>query len=221
MSAPSFKVPWEGLLRLLVLAALILAANLLAGLLIDHLEFDLRPSNEDMVHGMIMLSAALYAGLIAIPFVPGVEVGLALIAMLGSGIVLLVYACTLAGLTISFLIGRFLPLTAIVKLAEWFRFSRAADLLKRVEPLDGDDRLQFLLERAPKGALPFLLRHRYLALALAINLPGNFLIGGGGGIALVAGVSRLFTIQGFLLTIALAVAPVPLAIALFGKDILG
>ena len=35
--------------------------------------------------------------LIAIPFVPGVEVGLALIAMLGPAIALLVYVATVAG----------------------------------------------------------------------------------------------------------------------------
>ncbi|MET4805043.1 hypothetical protein [Limibacillus sp. MBR-115] len=217
----SFKVSRGGLWRFLLLVLIILAMNLMATLIVERLEFEVRPNNEDMVHQMIMFSAAVYAGLIAIPFVPGVEVGLVLITMLGSGIVLLVYSCTLAGLMLSFLVGRLIPLSAIVKVVQWLRFSRLERLLKRIEPLAGEERLNFLLEKAPGGALPFLLRHRYLALAVAINLPGNFLVGGGGGIALIAGVSRLFTPQGFLLTIALAVAPVPLAIALFGKDLLG
>jgi hypothetical protein len=68
--------------------------------------------------------------------------------------------------------------------------------------------------------VPFLLRHRYLALAIALNLPGNFLLGGGGGIALLAGVSRLYAVPGFLATVTCAVAPVPLAVLMFGPEIL-
>lgn len=39
------------------------------------------------------------------------------------------------------------------------------------------------------------------------------MLGGGGGIALAAGASRLISPRAFLLTIAVAVAPVPLCIA--------
>ena len=38
----------------------------------------------------------------------------------------------------------------------------------------------------------FLLRHRYLLFALLINMPGNSVLGGGGGIALVSGFARLY-----------------------------
>jgi hypothetical protein len=86
--------------------------------------------------------------------------------------------------------------------------------------MDGDARLTFLVSHAPSRFLPFLLRHRYLALAIAINLPGNILLGGGGGLALMAGISRLFSAPGFLATIAIAVSPVPLAIFFFGNQIL-
>ncbi|NNL35816.1 MAG: hypothetical protein HKP35_08360 [Silicimonas sp.] len=57
------------------------------------------------------------------------------------------------------------------------------------------------------------MRNRYLALAIAINVPGNSLVGGGGGLAFVAGASGLFSFPAFLLTIMLAVAPVPLFFA--------
>jgi hypothetical protein len=43
-------------------------------------------------------------------------------------------------------------------------------------------------------------------------------IGGGGGISLLAGMSRLFRFSGFALTLAVAVAPVPLFIVLYGTD---
>jgi len=55
---------------------------------------------------------------------------------------------------------------------------------------------------------------------VALNIPGNYVIGGGGGIALIAGVSRVYSIPGFLLTILLAVAPVPLAVVVFGTGFL-
>lgn len=52
---------------------------------------------------------------------------------------------------------------------------------------------------------------------VGLNLPGNALIGGGGGIALMAGMSRLFSFPLFLLSLTVAVSPVPLAI-LFLQD---
>jgi hypothetical protein len=77
-----------------------------------------------------------------------------------------------------------------------------------------------LTSQAPSRTVPFLIRHRYIALAVLVNLPGNILIGGGGGISLIAGASRLFSLPGFLTTIALAVSPLPLAILFFGKEFL-
>ena len=97
-------------------------------------------------------------------------------------------------------------------------------LMGSLGPLDHEARLKLLVQNSPSQVLPALVRHRYLALAVALNLPGNFLVGGGGGIALVAGVSRLYSVTGFMLTIAIAiaiaVAPVPLTVYLFGTDFL-
>ena len=60
-----------------------------------------------------------------------------------------------------------------------------------------------------------VLRHRHLMLALLVNLPGNAVIGGGGGILMLSGLSGLFTLPRLLLTLALAVAPVPLVVWAF------
>jgi hypothetical protein len=54
--------------------------------------------------------------------------------------------------------------------------------------------------------------HRYLALAICLNVPGNAVVGGGGGLALLCGLSRQFDGRRFALTIALAVSPLPLLI---------
>jgi len=76
-------------------------------------------------------------------------------------------------------------------------------------------RLELLLARAPARFIPALLRHRYLALAVVLNLPGNTLLGGGAGIALCAGICGLYPSRGFVVAVAIAVAPMPIAFALF------
>lgn len=210
----------QALLKLFCLIVLIIAANYAVNWIVDALAFEFRPSNEDFVNRAVVVSAIAYALLIAIPFVPGVEIGLTLIALLGPAIVLLVYMSTIAGLLIGFSVGRLISLNALILLLEDIHCHRASRLLTTIKPMKMEDRLSFLISNAPHGLVPFLLRHRYIALAIAVNLPGNILIGGGGGIALVAGTSRLFSLLGFLTTIVFAVSPVPLAILLFGKDIL-
>ena len=214
------KVPWSALTKVAILIALIVVGNLVAECFTDGFRVDIRPSNEDAVHKTLMVSAATYALLIAIPFVPGVEVGIAIIAMLGPPIVFLVYVSTLAGLTISYIAGRLIPLSMLIKGLELLRFQRASHLVKTIETMTHNDMLAFLVSKSPNRFVPFLIRYRYLALIVAINLPGNFLIGGGGGISMVAGISRLFSAPGFLAAIAIAVAPVPLAIVFFGNAIL-
>jgi hypothetical protein len=48
-----------------------------------------------------------------------------------------------------------------------------------------------------------------------LNVPGNGLVGGGGGIAFMVGMSGLFSLNGYILTLLIAVAPVPLLFYLF------
>lgn len=211
-------IRWGVILKLVCLIALLIAANVLARDYMEVLHFPIRPGNEDAVHRTIMVSATLYAILLAVPFVPGAEIGLGLMAMLGPPIALLVYLCTIIGLSLSFILGRLIPLSVLARLTKDIKLERTSNLLKAIEPLDKKQRLSYLTQKAPKRFLPLLLRYRYLALAVALNIPGNYLIGGGGGIALFAGVSRLYSIPGYLITIALSVAPVPLAVLLFGTE---
>lgn len=218
------KAPVSGRYRTVVVkvtcfVVLIVVANIAADWVADVLKFEIRPSNEDMVHRVITMCALAYAVLIAIPFVPGVEIGLALIGMLGPPIVFLVYVSTLAGLFLAFVAGRLIPLTGLIGLLTDLRFQKASQVLETIEPMDREGRLAFLVSKAPNRFVPTLLRHRYLALAIVINLPGNIVIGGGGGIALMAGASKLYSVPGFLATIVLAVAPAPLAILLFGATV--
>jgi hypothetical protein len=217
------KVPkayWQIFLKLTCLILLIVGMNFAADWVVSALSIQLRPDNEELIHRIIMVSSIIFGLLVAIPFVPGVELGLALIGMFGPQIVFLVYLTTLIGLSISFIVGRLVSLRSLALLFENLNLSKASKLLNTVEPLEMEDRLKFLTSQAPSRIIPFLIRHRYIALAVLVNLPGNILIGGGGGISLIAGASRLFSLPGFLTTIALAVSPLPLAILFFGKEIL-
>lgn len=204
-------------LSLLLLIAVVALGNLLTQWIIDGFDFKITPLNEAKVHRLIMTSMIAYAILMAIPFVPAAEIGLAVMMILGPKIVPLVYLCTLISLMLSFLVGRFIPDKALVTLLKDLRLHRASRFLGELESLDASQRLNLILTRSPRRLFPFLIRHRYIALLLSINLPGNIVIGGGGGIAMMAGMSRLFSAPYYFLTIAIAVAPFPLLLVTFGE----
>ena len=82
--------------------------------------------------------------------------------------------------------------------------------------LDEDGRRKYLARQGPRRLVPFLLKHRLITLIVLLNLPGNSLLGGGGGIALITGMSRVMTFPKFLLAAAVAVAPIPLGVGLTG-----
>jgi hypothetical protein len=211
---------WHTVVKIFVFLALLYAANHFTHYIVEVIDFDIRPSNEDSVHRVIMTSAVLYSMLLALPFVPGAEIGIALLMTLGPPIALLVYLCTVIGLTISFLIGRLVPISIIAKVVQRLGLAKTSALLAAIEPLNQQQRLSFLTSRAPNKMVPWLLRSRYVGLGVLFNLPGNFLIGGGGGIGLIAGLSGLFSFLGYFLTVAIAVSPVPLAVGFFGAGIL-
>lgn len=79
------------------------------------------------------------------------------------------------------------------------------------------ERLALLVEQAPSRFVPVLLRFRYVALVAAFNLPGNAILGGGGGIALLAGMSGMFSLPQYLIAASIAALPIPAAALLFGR----
>lgn len=156
--------------------------------------------------------AVVYVLAMALPYVPGIEISLALLMVFGAKGVALVYGCTLLALCLSYGAGRLIPPRAIARCFGWLHAQRAQALVARLGPLGPEARLRLLLESAPARLIPLLLRHRYLAVAIAFNLPGNALIGGGGGIGLAAGMSGLFRFPRYALMVCLAIAPVPLLV---------
>ena len=165
---------------------------------------------------MVMAASGIFVAASALPFVPGAEIGFGLIIVFGSRIVALVYVCMVLALVIAYFVGRFVPPSTTAALSGYIGLERTRQLVLKSAGLEISERVPMLVARAPNRLVPFLLKYRYVALALAFNLPGNSILGGGGGLSLAAGMSGLFGIVPFIVTAALAVAPVPLFILVTG-----
>lgn len=196
--------------RIAIVLAILVALNFGGAWLAHQIDAQFLPQSEPAFRAIVLAASLAYVVLMAAPFVPGMEIGLAIMVVLGSQGAVLVYLCTLAALSLSYAIGWHIPHRHIVRLLSWLHLHRAAALVREIEPLDLEDRLALLYREAPSRIAPFLLRHRYVAIAIVLNMPGNTLIGGGGGIALVIGMSRIIPFHSFLAVLALAVAPIPL-----------
>ena len=207
------------LVRFVLLVAVLIIATWGAHMVRDTLNLDITPENEQQVHHAILLGAVAYIGLLALPFVPGAEIGLAMLAAFGPGIAPLIYVATVSSMMLAYTVGRFLPIRALERLLAFLRLRRAAALVARAAPLSREDRLAMLLDGQSKRTVQLGLRYRYVALALAVNTPGNSIIGGGGGIMMMAGLSGIFSPFVTFLTIAIAVSPVPLAMMFLGLQI--
>jgi hypothetical protein len=203
--------------RLAVILVIVIVVHLLLNWLLD---LSHRTQTRNVMFGVIFVMLLAYVILIAIPFVPGIEIGLSLIFMRGDDVVVLVYVATILGLMLAFLAGRYTKYSYLRRVFLDLRLTKASELLEKVQPLSRQRRLELLRGRLPAFLRPFLVDYRYLAVAVLINIPGNALIGGGGGILMVAGLSRLFSIPAMLITLMLAVSPVPLMVLLFDFELM-
>ncbi len=173
---------------------------------------------EMLTAGLIAALVLAYALLIAVPFVPGIEIGLTLLALRGSEIAPIVYLATVAGLMLAFLAGCKLPLGWLRRRLADLRLTRAARFVAEIEPMSPESRLALLRASLPPRIARHAVRWRYVGLAALVNLPGSGLIGGGGGICLLAGLTGIFSPRATLATLALAVAPLPVLVWATGMD---
>jgi len=160
--------------------------------------------------GVLAIGGFIYILLLSLPFVPGVELGILLMCAFGKEGIVFVYFATVVGLSIAFLMGRMVPKKWIESLLKKLGFSQTSD--------NQPDEIVSMLDnylRHKKWLRTLLLNYRYIVIGVLFNMPGIYLIGGGGGISLVCGISRSISFKWFLLTVVLAVSPVPL-LAFFG-----
>ena len=203
-------------LKISLIVGFLVLVNYGGSLVVEQINFQLWPEHEHLMITALWFAIVVYVLWMALPFVPGIELGLALMIMLGTRGIVLVYLCTLLSLSLSFTIGRLIPLHGFARFLGWLHLHKVQDLVLQLEPLNSEEKLNFLLRSAPSKVIPFLLKHRYLTIAIALNLPGNALIGGGGGIGLITGMSRLYPFPKYILLVSLAITPLPILL-LTGK----
>lgn len=202
--------------RLIVIALVVFILHRLIGTLLNWAESS---AQKDMLmFGILALLILAYALLIALPFVPGIEIGLSLLALRGAEIAPMIYLATVTGLMLAFLAGYGLSYVRLSAWLRWLHLKTAADFVDHAAKVPPQDRLAVLQDSLPPAIAPWAIQGRYVMLAVLINLPGSALMGGGGGISFAAGLTRVFQPSTTLLTFAIAVAPLPLLIWGFGWD---
>ncbi|WP_339715080.1 hypothetical protein [uncultured Sneathiella sp.] len=193
---------------------LLLGGWILGDALQDVIIPEMRPMHEPMIHRIVMSALILFILAAAIPFVPGAEIGFALLLVFGGKAAPLVYGGMVGALILSYCIARLVPADSLGNFLRWLGLTKAADLVFDIEETEAQDRAMFVARKLPKSFGEKLVRNRYILLAMAINLPGNTLLGGGGGLAFIAARSGLFGFWSFTLVVLCSVAPVPLLFAL-------
>jgi hypothetical protein len=161
-------------------------------------------------YGVLAIGGLIYILLLSLPFVPGVELGILLMCAFGKEGIVFVYFATVIGLSIAFLMGRMVSKKWLESLLKKLGFSQTSD--------NQSDEIGSMLDnflRHKKWLRTLWLNYHYLVIGILLNMPGIYLIGGGGGISLVCGISQRISFKWFLLTVVLAVSPVPL-LAFFG-----
>jgi hypothetical protein len=210
-AAPSWR---ESLPRLAIKLVVLVTIVILSHYLIDYAltwAETLPARAEARAERLILLAIFVtYALLIALPFVPGIEIAIALLVLRGPEFAVPIYLATMGGLSLAFLAGHLVPIRSLRRLFLDLHLVKAAALVDRLAPLGPDQRVRELQRSLPRKHARFAIRYRYVGLALLINMPGSGLIGGGGGICLMAGMSGVFTPRITLPTLAVAILPFPL-----------
>ncbi len=171
----------------------------------------LRKLRTEMGWGPLLVLALIYATCLALPYVPGMELGLLLMVACGQKGIAVVYVATLAGLSLSYAVGHLMAINSTHRSPVHCLVPNHGDLGSGAKAMIAGS---WLAQIAPHRLMTWLAANRYLALALCLNLPGNAVFGGGGGIALICGWSRKFSFLNYLFTVAAAVSPLPLLMLL-------
>jgi hypothetical protein len=163
---------------------------------------------------------AIYALLICVPFLPSYHLSLAFMILQGPDQIWWIFWATVLGFFWPFIAGKHIPHRYLIHIFNDLHMFRIAKLIEDTHALPRDERSALITRMAPKWIKPLVNKWRYLAIAIALNVPGNVIIGGAGGILMVAGLSRLFAPAAILATIILCLCPIPLLISVTHFDVL-
>ncbi len=203
---------WAAILCLYIV--LIMTGMFISRWIAINSEMNLASEGGGRLDAAVLALSSIYVMASALPFVPGAEIGFAMIMVFGARIALLVYACMVFAMVMAYSAGRFIPISTIAYLFGFLGLTRARDFILEIAAKSPSERLLMIVQRSPNRFIPFLIKNRHIAFALALNIPGNSLVGGGGGLSMIAGMSGLFSFWAFLITAMIAIAPIPLAVYL-------
>lgn len=164
---------------------------------------------------------ALYAMLIAIPFLPSFNLSMIFMLMQGPDQIWLAYGATVIGFCLPFVAGRLIPEPYLIGLFDRLGMRRMSEVIGDTQAMPTKDRLRLITDLSPPRLKPLVNKWRYIAFWAALNFPGNVVIGGAGGLLLVAGLSRLFAPLVIFGTISVSLCVIPIVITVTGLDILG
>lgn len=203
--------------RAIGLYFIVLAVGWMAGEMLRDIAIpEMRPMSEPFIHRILMSALLVFVFAAAIPFVPGAEIGFALLLIFGGKASLVVYAGMVGALLLSFCVARFVPLRAISEIARWLRLKRITSFVTEIETSPAQDRAELVASKLTGRLGQAMLRNKYVLLVLLLNAPGNSVLGGGGGLAFMAGISGLYRFWPYLISVLIAVAPFPLLFFLQG-----
>jgi hypothetical protein len=213
LSLPGIPTPGlRGILSIGIWATLLAVGHQLSHAGFHEVQTILSPESLGLDILSIAFAAFIYMIVLALPFVPAIELGILIMALFGQLGIIVAYMATVGGLSLAFTAARILPTSICNK---WM-----VKLGIELDKPGTEAVMESLMVGAPDNPRSGnqmkagLLRHRYLMLAASLNLPGNSAIGGGGGIAFVCGASGFFRWGGFFATTLLATAPIPIVISL-------
>ncbi|MFY0665967.1 MAG: hypothetical protein JXQ97_15195 [Natronospirillum sp.] len=187
-------------LALRIIATLALVAVVFTGLYLNQGEGLLGQSlPADSRALLLVLTSSLYALLLAIPFVPGVELGWMIMGLFGRMGILAAWLSTILGLSLSYWVAR--------RLSDHPKLQRLQ--VARSALLETPRHELSMSQRLFASGVRLYDKHPYLFIFVTLNLPGNWLLGGGGGIAATAGIMPKVGYGRFVLTCALATGIVP------------
>lgn len=145
----------------------------------------------------LLLALGIYVLLLAFPFVPSVEFGWLIMAAFGVPGIIGAWVATWIGLSLGFSLGRLFQST------RWYQV-KLDQLNERIQRSQSNGEHSWLIR-----ILHLSKQHPALFVAIALNVPGNWLFGGGGGIALLSALVLKLPWWRFLLVVIPATGIVP------------
>lgn len=160
----------------------------------------IQPSEPSLT--WLLVALGFYALLLTIPFMPSVEIGWLIMAMFGLPGIIGAWVATWVGLMGGFFAGR------LFRKSAWYRHRLKAltDSFNKQQSQPGPNMLSRAVRLSRQRPVGFV--------AIALNVPGNWVLGGGGGIALLASLVLSMKWWQFLLVVIPATGVVPMLLML-------